>query len=221
MLPPTIVAKAREKGLDAIGITDHNSAENVVSVKRAAAKSGLSVVMGMEITSREDVHALAYFDREEELMEMQGFVYRHLPGSNDEEKFGQQIITDKEGEPCDINNKLLIGATTLSIGEIVDTIHRLNGLAVASHIDREAYGILGQLGFIPQGLQLDALEISSPRFKDIPAGFPVVTSSDAHCLADIGKNVTRFCVEEMTVPEIKRALLNKNGRFIATYPGHS
>ena len=38
----------------------------------------------------------------------------------------------------------------------------MGGIAIASHIDREAFGIVGQLGFIPEGLSLDALELS-PR----------------------------------------------------------
>jgi hypothetical protein len=34
-------------------------------------------------------------------------------------------------------------------------------LVVAAHVDREAFSIIGQLGFIPESLVLDALEISA------------------------------------------------------------
>ena len=58
------------------------------------------------------------------------------------------------------NRKLLIGAAEMTIHEVVDLIHRLNGVAVASHVDRQGFGIIGQLGFIPADLHLDALEIT-------------------------------------------------------------
>ncbi|MGC8793977.1 MAG: PHP domain-containing protein, partial [Bryobacteraceae bacterium] len=44
MAPRTIVAKAVERGLDAIGIADHNSAGNVPAVMGAARHSGLTVL---------------------------------------------------------------------------------------------------------------------------------------------------------------------------------
>lgn len=221
MLPGAIIMKAKDKGLSAIGIADHNSAENVLAIKRAGQKTGLSVIMGMETTSKEEVHILAYFEEEQELLKMQELIYKNLPGENDAEKFGEQIVVDEEDNPLGFSERMLIGATTLSVEEIVSAIHELNGLAIASHIDREAFGILGQLGFIPKGLKLDALEVSRPDFKDTPAGFPVVTFSDAHYLADIGKNVTRFIVEEMTIDEMRKALEGKDGRSVTTYFGHS
>lgn len=220
MLPGKITAAAMDGGLSAIGIADHNSAENVIATKGAAAKRGLKVIMGMEITSEEEVHILAYFDTEQELLRMQELVYQNLPGENDEEKFGRQILVDKKDNPCGISEKLLIGATTLPVERIVSAIHDLNGLAIASHIDREAFGILGQLGFIPRELRLDALEVSRSDFKDVPGGFPVVAFSDAHYLDDIGKNSTSFFVEDMTVCEIRKALGGKDGRSIAAHFGH-
>jgi len=39
MMPAMIVEKARSKGLDVIGICDHNSSENVVAVKKAGEKN--------------------------------------------------------------------------------------------------------------------------------------------------------------------------------------
>lgn len=220
MLPRTIVAKAKDAGLHAIGITDHNSAENVLSVKKAGEKAGLSVMMGMEITSQEEVHLLAFFASERDLFAMQELIYQNLPGENDEEIFGQQIVVDEESEPCGFNERRLIGTTTLSLEDIVEAIHALGGLAVASHIDREAFGILGQLGFIPQGMTFDALEVSRPGFKDIPTGFPLVVFSDAHSLDDIGRNATRFLVEGMTIGEMKKALEGSDGRSVAPYFGH-
>jgi len=71
-----------------------------------------------------------------------------------------QVLVNESEEVLGFNNRLLIGATELSVNRIVELIHIFNGLAVASHIDREGFGIVGQLGFIPEGIEFDALEIS-------------------------------------------------------------
>jgi hypothetical protein len=148
-------------------------------------------------------------------------VYGNLPGVNDEESFGYQVVVDEEGEVVRFNRKLLIGATTLSLEEIVDLIHSFNGLAIASHIDRDAYSIIGQLGFIPQGLALDALEISpgigiEEAKKKFPecGDYPFVTFSDAHSLNDIGKSSTTFLMKEASIKEMKMALAGRDGRKV-------
>ena len=57
-VPTRIVESACQRKLNAIGICDHNSGENVGSVRRAAGKSELKVFGGMEVSTREEVHLL-------------------------------------------------------------------------------------------------------------------------------------------------------------------
>ena len=224
MTPAMIVEKARSKGLDVIGICDHNSSENVVAVKKAGEKYNLKVLGGMEVTSKEEVHILALFDKDKDLLKLQEIVYENLKGKNDEEFFGYQLIVDEQGEIIDLNKKLLIGATDLTVDRIVELIHSLNGLAIASHVDRERFSLIGQLGFVPEGLELDGLELS-PRYMsenkklDFPlaSGLPLVTFSDAHFPDDIGKTSTTFLLDDITVSELKKALKNKDGRSILAY----
>ncbi len=224
MTPAAIVEKARSKGLDVIGICDHNSSENVAAVKKAGEKNNLKVLGGMEVTSKEEVHILALFDEEKKLSELQEIVYENMEGVNDEEFFGYQLIVDEQGEIIDLNKKLLIGATDLTVERIVELIHSLNGLAIASHVDRERFSLIGQLGFVPEGLDLDGLELS-PRYMsekkkfDFPmsSGLPLVTFSDAHFPDDIGKTSTTFLLDDITVKELKKALKNKDGRSILAY----
>lgn len=224
MMPAMIVEKARSKGLDVIGICDHNSSENVAAVKKAGEKYNLKVLGGMEVTSKEEVHILALFDENKNLSELQETVYENLDGKNDEEFFGYQLIVDEQDEIIDLNKKLLIGATELTVERIVELIHSLNGLAIASHVDRERFSLIGQLGFVPEGLELDGLELS-PRYMSekkklefpMASGFPLVTFSDAHLPDDIGKTSTTFLLDDITVIELKRALKNKDGRSILTY----
>jgi PHP family Zn ribbon phosphoesterase len=115
------------------------------------------------------------------------------------------------------SDKLLIGATTIPLEEVIRLIHSWGGLAIASHIDREAFSLIGQLGFIPKNLALDALEIS-PRIpveeamKTYAYDYPITCSSDAHSPDDIGKGYTIFLLEEASLAEIKKALKNEEGR---------
>ena len=223
MVPSAIVNEAK-KNLDIIGISDHNSTENVDAVKKVARIEGLEVIGGVEITSAEEVHILGFFDNEGSLKTIQEIIYENLPGENNETIFGEQIVIDEYDRKIGVNKKLLIGATTLSVQKIVETIHSLGGLAIASHIDREAFSILGQLGFIPEGLALDALEISPlnslesirTKFPQIH-NFPFVSFSDAHRLEEVGKSTTNFLIEEASIQEIKKALLNQDGRSILAH----
>jgi len=221
MSPRRIVEQARLRRLDIIGICDHNSAENVACAKKVGEKEGLAVIGGIEVTSQEEVHILALFDKDKELLELANLIYENLPGENDERAFGEQIVVNENDEVLNFNNRLLIGATMLPLHQIVDRIHSLSGLAIASHIDRESFGIIGQLGFVPDGLELDGLEVS-PRLSLREAqpklgeafGFPLVTFSDAHILEDIGQSFTCFEIEEANVKEIRKALFGENGRKV-------
>lgn len=219
--PAGIVTRARESGLDIIGICDHNSAENVPGLMHAASGSGLTVIAGMEVTTKEEVHVVALFDRVEGAFALQAKVYSNLPGSNDERAFGMQVQVNASGEVLGFNNRLLIGATTLGIDDVVERIRRYGGLAIAAHIDREGFGILGQLGFIPPDLELDALEVSyrvplpeaKTRFAEY-SQYPMIQSSDAHSAAEIGRGSTCFALKEPTFAELGMALKGEGGRSV-------
>jgi PHP family Zn ribbon phosphoesterase len=217
MSPKKILAAAKEKGIDIIGICDHNSSENSLAVIKASKKMDIHVIPGMEVTSLEEVHVLALFDDIRNALELQDCVYRNLPGENDEEAFGMQVIVNEKEEVLGFNKKLLIGATTMPLDEILRLIHSLDGVTIASHIDRESFSIIGQLGFIPENMELDALEISSnitfnEALKKFKITYPITCSSDAHYPDDIGKGFTSFLIKKGTVTEIKKALKNEDGR---------
>lgn len=224
MTPKAIVEQAKFAGLDALCICDHNSSENSLTASKTAGEQGISLLFGMEVNSKEEVHILAVFDDEKGLYELQKTVYDNLPGENDDDTFGYQMIVNEDDEIVELNERLLIGATDLSVEKIVDIIHENGGLAIASHVDRERFSLIGQLGFIPPDLKLDAVELS-PRYisqskkYDFPlaTGIPQLTFSDAHFLHDIGKTFTVFKIEEVSVSEIKKALESKDGRSVAAY----
>lgn len=217
MSPPEVVRRGRDRGLHLIGICDHNSAENAEAVIRAAEDTGLTVIGGMEISSREEVHVLGLFGDVAGLRSAQGVVYENLVGENDPDAFGEQLVMDECGGVVGRSDRLLIGATGLPLDEVVRTIHRLGGLAIAAHVDRPSFSIVSQLGFIPVGLGLDAVEVCADgRPAYVGEEFPVVRSSDAHRPHDVGSRYTRFLLERPTASEIGLALRGVEGRRIVT-----
>jgi hypothetical protein len=164
----------------------------------------------MEINTSEEAHILALFDELEGLQRLQALVQAGLAGLNDPEAWGDQILVDARDQPLGIEERLLSGASALSAEAAVREIRALGGLAIASHVDRPAFSLAQQLGFIPPELPLDAVELSV-HFHDDPAqfrafGFPLVRFSDAHFPEEIGRGRTEFRIPEPTVRELRRAL---------------
>lgn len=221
MSPKKIIERVLQKNIDIIAICDHNTVENVPAVEKAAEGKKVVVLPGMEVCSREEIHILAIFENLEAAFEMQAKVYDKLQGKNNPEVFGMQVIGNEFDEVLGFNEKLLIGAVDMSIEEVVNRIHELNGLAVASHIDRESFSVIGQLGFIPETLNFDALEIS-PNISIDEArkrlseygNCQFIQNSDAHFIDDVGKCTTEFLIERPSFDEIKKAIRNENNRRI-------
>jgi 3',5'-nucleoside bisphosphate phosphatase len=221
MSPRRIVEKCRETGLGIIAVCDHNSAENVEPAIRLGEAAGIRVFPGMEINSREEVHTLAIFGQASRAFAMQEIVYRHLKGANRPEFFGEQVRANEFDEVEGFNDRLLIGAVDLALEEVVREIHRLGGLSIASHVDRPSYSLVSQLGFVPPGVQLDAVEVSDPVWARTcgtriveELGLPVVSFSDAHFLEDIGRQASYFTLECATLEELRIALQGKSGRAV-------
>jgi len=221
MSPKRIVEQVLHQHIDVIAICDHNSAENVLATMKCA-PAQLKVFPGMEITSIDEVHILALFDRVSEVINLQEIVYQHLLlEENDESVFGEQLVVNEYDEIEAYNKRLLIGYTSLTLDQLIYHIHRLKGIAIASHIDREQYGIINQLGFIPPELEFDGLEISyritkSQAVNQYPEieNYPLITSSDAHYLNQIGRSTVELLMENPSIQELRWALKEYQDRKV-------
>ena len=217
MTPKRIIRRALEEGLDIIAIADHNSCENLGVALGLAREAGISILPAMEIASAEEVHVLALFDDPAAAFGMQEKVYASLPADleNDPAFWGEQVVVDEGDLVRGFNRRLLAGATGMPLAGLVRAIHDLGGLAIASHVDREAFSVMSQLGFIPSGAGFDALEVVSaghvPRCAG-ESGLPAVRSSDAHRLEDVGRQRTRFWLEGASFSEIALAFKSEDGR---------
>lgn len=224
MSPRAVVAKAREAGLDMLAVTDHNTTGNVASIMQAAAGSPLAVLPGIELTTSEEVHILGLFDRDADLAGLQEAVDRNLPDIPSLRKFiKDQVLVDADDFVTGFSPRSLFGATRLSVRQAVDLVHSYGGLTLACHVDREAFSLISQLGFIPPDLPLDAVEISARltaaegrrRFGPFGA-LPVVRFSDAHKPEEIGAAATEFLAAGPDLEEFRLALAGARGRRIMT-----
>jgi PHP family Zn ribbon phosphoesterase len=222
MIPPLIVRKAVEVGLDMIAISDHNSAENVRAVIEAAESSPLKVLPGMECESVEGVHILCLFDRPEDAESMQEVVYAALPElTNPASKFGEQLVVTADAQFVRYNERLLLAPTALTIEEIVAAVEARSGIAIPAHVDRTGYGLFGVLGFLPETPKFPAVELSRrlkpddarKKYPDLET-LPLICSSDAHMLDDIGMCRTIFYLEHRSVAEIGMAFEKRDGRKV-------
>jgi 3',5'-nucleoside bisphosphate phosphatase len=221
MIPPLIAAQALHLGLSLIAVTDHNACDNVAAVMEAAAGTGLHVLPGMELQTREEVHLLCLFDTIASCRLWQAEVFRQLPPlTNRVEIFGSQFVVDATGEWIRTEERLLATSTEIPLREAVVQVRSLGGIAIPSHVDRPSYSLLFNLGFVPVGLEIEGLEVT-PRF--VPASgferwpelrsFGLVVNGDAHRLGEIS-NRTLFKIAAPVTGEIAKALRGEDGRRV-------
>ncbi len=224
MSPANIVRTAKERNIDLIAVTDHNSTLQGRLVKELAEESGLALLLGTEVTTREEVHCLAYFGDMTSLELFQAYLDYHLPSVPYlPEKFGYQALVDREEKIIRLFEEYLNVALDQSIDQVEQEVHRLGGLFIPAHIERPMFGIFNQLGFVPESLICDAMGLM-PQSKEeeirkkfrIGPGIPFLKASDAHTLEEIGSGCTWFEMEELTFEEIKMALGCLDGRRTTT-----
>ena len=222
MSPRNIIQQALEKGIDIIGITDHNSTRQCQAVVNEAVKSGITVFCGAEVTTKEEVHCLAFFENFDILKAFQDYLDNHLPEiMNNPDIFGYQVVVDEEENIAFEEPRLLISGLNQSIDQLEAEIHKLGGIFIPAHVNRPKYSLISQLGFIPPDLRADAFELSKhveteEFLKKYPylRGKTFVRNSDAHHPETIGESFTILVMEEATIAEFRMALLNENGRRV-------
>lgn len=222
MTPPVIVGAALAEGLGMIAVCDHNSARNVAAVQEVAGDH-LVVLAGMEITTAEECHVVGLFPdaAAAEAAGAEAGATLETAGDDYETFFGAQRLLDAEGQETGREPLALATATALDVDAAVALVHRHGGLAVAAHVDRTSFGVIGQLGLFPTEAGFDAVELS----RHVPAGpeheaeyavhgLPVLRSSDAHYVRDVGAARTAVLCEHPGFDELSLALRGLEGRRV-------
>ena len=221
MIPPLIVQRALDLRLDVIAITDHHCAANVQAVMAAAEGTRLVVLPGMEVQTREEVHMLCLFDTLNQVSAWQEAVFAALPDRpNNPEFFGEQYVVDSTGGYLYTETRLLSVSTSLSVEQVVQGVNERGGVCLPAHVDRPAYSLLSNLGFIPAELAIAGVEIShltTPRkivqlFPQL-SRYGIIANGDAHRLDEMITR-TRVRVEKPTVAELGLALARQGGRSV-------
>jgi len=219
MIPPLIIAEAESKNIDILAITDHNSIDNIQSVIDAAQDSNITIIPGIELQTREEIHSICLFDTMEQISAFYKHILPTFPDiKNDKDYFGEQFIVDKTGDFIRREERLLISSADISLSSAFYQVQKHHGLMIPAHVNRSAYGLFPVLGFVPEDIQIEILEISKhlDPYDDIDqfpqlSNYHIIQNGDAHFLEDIiGFN--QFKVEQITIDEITQAIKNQNGR---------
>jgi hypothetical protein len=225
MTPGNIVNQALQKGLQIIGITDHNSTRNALLTKKLAEKAGIYVLTGAEVNTREEVHCLVFFEGEEKLKWFQEYIEENINRiPNPDGHFGYQPVVDEHDNILELVPYYLHASLKTGISQLQKIVHENGGIFIPAHIDRPANGLFSQLGFFPHGLNPDALEVSRffsqkhvekhvEKHEVIPENMTIIRNSDAHTLQQIGEICTVFYIEKPCFDEIKMALHNQHDRL--------
>jgi hypothetical protein len=209
MSPAAIVQRAASAGLNALAIADHNCAFNLPAFAAVCDRLGMACLYGIEVTSMEEAHILCLFDQLDAAVAFGDKVYESLPPvKNRPERFGDQPIIDEEENITGFAEKFLISASPFDIGMLVQEVHGMGGLIIPAHIDRQVFGIVAQLGFLPDE-DFDAVELTAYGNPSLAKGYPIVRNSDSHSLSSIGTACTQLELEGLCVEEV-RASLRRN-----------
>ena len=224
MSPTNILARAKELGLDMIAISDHNTTRQVKVTQRMGRDMGIFVVGGVEVTSQEEAHCLAYFESDGQLDEFQAFLDAHLPQiPNDEERFGYQLIVNEDEEIVGEEPYHLLNGIDVDIDGIYEEVHRIGGLFIPAHVNKGSTSLISQLGFIPPDLRADALEVNKFTTREAflkkaayLKKFNFITDSDAHFVQNIGEVYNVFHMNDLTFDEFRRTIRGEEERCIDT-----
>lgn len=202
-----IVDAAIAAGLDAIAITDHNSAEGIEGIRKRGTRNGLCVFPGLEISARGG-HVLAIFDQDTPIRRLHHLV--ELLGFTEEQR----------GHGFHEANMWL--------DEVFQRIAESGGLAIAAHIDRRPKGFIAceeplkDRQRIHNSSFLSALEITIPSNRTLwnqglmpnfPKKYACIQGSDAHEPSEIGRRPIYVDIPTIDLDGLSLALREYEARI--------
>ncbi len=207
MSPSLLFEKARDLGFGMLSITEHNSLANSLAYASIAQKFGIHFIYGVEIQTSLEVHLLAYFPDCKTAAAFDAELYRALPDiQNRKGFFGDQVLIDENEMVLGFEGKLLLNSVSWDLQTTSAKVAQYGGFLVASHVDADSFSTKSQLGFLPQDVDFDALEVVGDFAPWEKYGLPLVRNSDAHYRKDFGKRYTEYSLDELNFESLKIAL---------------
>lgn len=212
MSPAAIIRHAAARGLDMIAVSDHNSTFHCELAVTLGREAGITVLRAAEVTSSEEVHSLVILPDGKARAAFQTWLEQqstHAP--HDPKIFGDQVVIDSDENIIREITHYLPAALKATLDEVEATAHRLGALFIPAHIDRPSFSITSQLGFIPEDLYIDAIEVvgAAPDLL-----YPIIRNSDAHIPEQIGRRYTTYMLAHPSFTELAMALRGEAGRHI-------
>ncbi|MBW7572543.1 PHP domain-containing protein [Caproiciproducens faecalis] len=216
MTPNNIVNMALLLGYNMIAVTDHNSCRNTPAAVKAGAKNGLPVVPGMELCTQEEAHVICLFPTVEAALAFGRYVEERMPKiRNRPEIFGRQTVMDEQDTVIGEEEALLLNASSISVNRVQKLVRGYGGTAFPAHVDKSAYSVISNLGFLPPEAEFTAAEISEGGdVKSLLLSHPELNdkiflkNSDAHYLENMTDASASVLLPEKT-PECLIAALNR------------
>jgi PHP family Zn ribbon phosphoesterase len=222
MSPGNVVTRARDLEIDVLAITDHNTCGNVRPFVEKGEEMGVLVLPGMELETREGIHVVCLFDGLEAAADFDRLVQTLLPAvPNNVKALGHQFLLDRNGAVVGEDPRMLLLGADISIDGAVIEAESRGGLAIAAHVDRQAYSLVSVFGFVPNHLGLHGIELTTHLRRDeamiVQAeelGYQLISASDAHMLNQIQSPHCYAVLERWSLEELKWALRGREGRSI-------
>lgn len=222
MTPNNMVNMALLDGLQAIAISDHNTAGNAEAFLKVAETAGIAAFAGMELETAEEIHVLClFYDAQSANAFDREVVMPALPPlQNRVDIFGPQYLMNQRDEIVGQEARFLINATDITIDALPQLITPYGGIAIPAHIDKATKSILSVLGTIDPSLGYPLLELSKNAPADFLQTHPQLQhccflyDSDAHYLQEVGERGKQnyFELPDATKDTVWQHLLDKAGK---------
>jgi PHP family Zn ribbon phosphoesterase len=220
MTPRNIAFLADMLGLNAVALTDHNSCKNAAAFFKAAEKTDIIPIAGMELNTQEEIHTLCLFP---ELRAALAFddevVYPSLMRfKNREDKNGKQLVMDENDDITGREPLWLAPATPIPLYSLAEKVKAYGGIMVPAHINRLSWGVISVLGDVPGDCGFDCVEVRGKEaVENLKARYPylnecrIIHNSDAHKLDGISLPVNFIETEEKSAKGVIAALSKAAG----------
>jgi len=212
----TYIAKAKERGIQLVGITEHNDVSWIDELRYAARGMDVFLLPGFEVESKEGIHVLCLFDPDTPVTELEEALVRL--GLTKQRRDGQRLQLR--------TNQDFAGVLSLIQGAC-------GGACLAAHIESDK----GLLCALREGARVDcwrteglmAAQISKPpdqitsgNGRIIRGEEPIyareralayVLTSDARSFEDIGSESTWIKMDHVGVEGLRQAFLDPESRI--------
>jgi hypothetical protein len=220
-LAETYLSQAKDRGIELVGITEHNDVSWIDELRTAAKKLDMHLLPGFEVESAEGIHVLCLFDP--------GTPVSHL-----ENTLAQLGLTEAKRKKSRLELR-----TRQSFADLLELIQgECEGICIAAHIESSK----GLLAAIREGARVDAWktkgllaaqiarppeEITSGNGRIIRGEEPIygrdrlpgyVMTSDARTMDRIGTVSTWIKMDSIGVSGLRQAFLDPESRIAFADP---